>query len=1024
MLPLKLEIQAFGPFADQQIIDFTKFDKGLFLITGETGAGKTTIFDAICFALYGEASGSNRESSMFRSDFADLNTKTYVKLVFLHQDITYTLTRNPKYLRNSKRKTGLVNETADAQLTATNGLNITGYTNVSKKIEDVLGISKTQFKQIFMIAQNEFLQLLLAESKDRVNIFRKVFNTEIYQEIQEKIKMLYFNVKKQYENYHNIILSYEDLSYYKEHEAFNNIYQLDDYLEYYNKEITTLENDTKKLKQQLQINAKKIANKTKTLNEAEVANENIQNYHQNLLKLNALKEKEPYIANLELKIEKLKFLKNTVLPISTDIKLYQDKQINLRNKQKEIDQKLNSASKILASIMQKELEIPNLEKQYNTNSTNITILEKNLNQYQKLELLKKQIANMENEKLELTNQITNLTTTIKNLENNQEQLEKKLATAQIAEQQLNNLKIQIIKEKNYLDNLENLQNLLQNNQLSKHNLEIAQQNFINIQKQHNDLKQHLNQLQNIYDNQIAGILASKLVANQACPVCGSKNHPHKAIIHDENVSAETLDFTNKKLQEMQAKYDNQLKKTTSLKAVYENEQSQIQKLVQQYDLDTKSLVELLNNLRKNLANSRLKAQNYQEQVDKIEQYKQKFTQAKQSLLLYNQKVQTLNENLIKNKENYHNLIQQAQSIQKELEYPSFKEAQTALTKMKNNLDDITSEIKKIKKIKEQSQTNVNQLEISKKEISSYIKSNQELITTKTDKQNALLAEMQINNIDDYDINNLNKYTSEIKEYQASVIATSTTVNNLKTKYANQSLVDTFSLKKELEELNTFYQQQDDDYTKLRAKLQNSQDNYQKIKQKQQEYLQISKKLANIKPLYDTANANLSGQQRVSFELYVQSVYFEYVLNEANKRLTSMTNGRYELQRVQESSNRQSLTGLDIEVLDNWSNHTRSVKSLSGGESFKASLALALGLSDVIQQLAGGISVDTMFIDEGFGTLDSDSLQSAIELLQSLHQNRKLLGIISHVSELKSEIEQQLVINKSINGSTIKRKDLI
>jgi exonuclease SbcC len=1018
MRPLQLEISAFGPFAEKVTINFEQFQSGLFLISGETGAGKTTIFDAISFALYGEASGENRKSSMLRSDFSKEIIETYVKLTFRHLDTIYTIKRSPKYSRKSKRGDGFVVQNADAELTSDKGLIITSHTGSTKKIEELLGINHNQFKQIFMIAQNEFLKLLIAEPKERIKIFRKIFNTDIYSKIEDNIKYKYLNIKKNYEKLQNNISNLED-TLSNENIYKNDLFNISKYLEInsqlisqYNDSINKNNNIIEKFKLDL-LELNKIENS------ANITNSQITQFKKCIKEQDDLISKKEYINTLIEKNIINIYIKDNINPLVTKINDYN----NLIDNDKFITTSINKeVGEINIEIIKLKEDVKNTaffeEQSIQIGNIN-TIIKQNMPKYKQLETLTikntkyKEIIDLE------TINFNNTKSQVLSLEKDLEKTKKIIFKNKNVENDINNFKNNIKKCEIRIDSLKKLEKILDNkNTLKKeHYSSIKIMEKYQIANKESSLK--LIEAQNSYDNQIAGILAKQLLINKPCPVCGSTDHPNLAKLSDDYVSETLLKILNDNSQLCIKKYQDQFVYVATLNTQLTLINDQIKQNCIDLEIENIYLIgEIINteNVKLNKLQSRLEEANNDKIILNkndllLDSITTSVTQLKDSLT-------NINSIIMENKINKKNIIDQKESLEVELSFKSIEEANFTITENSNKIILLKSKIKKINNEYQESINNKNNLETTVKEKQNNISKYKNQILKFQETYKVLCLKKNIENINIYNIDEIENINLQINNYENEVLRNNTLLNNFDKNILNKTVVDINEIKikitnlKKLIEINEF----------KNAELFSMKDQIVSIttmieaKFKQLQLIEIEYK--NMKPLYDTAMANISGQQRLTFELYVQSVYFDYVLNEANLRMSQMTNNRYLLFRKKEASDFRSLSGLEIEVLDNWTNQSRSVKSLSGGESFKASLSLALGLSDVIQQLSGGIIVEAMFIDEGFGTLDSESLTSAIELLQSLHQHNKLLGIISHVSELQDQIDQQIIVKKDQLGSSV------
>lgn len=895
MKPIKLVINAFGPYKEEVTVDFTKFARGLFLVTGDTGAGKTTIFDAISFALFGEVSGSNRPVSSLRSDFASIDSETFVELTFSHKNKEYLLKRTPSYQRPKKKGDGYVKVGADASLTYGNKV-ISGISNVDKKIEEILGITAKQFKQIAMLAQGEFINILFADSKARTEIFRKIFDTSIYDIISKKIGEKQKNNNDELKLKQNTFLT----------EASN--------IEWTLEELGT----TPSLPTFLTIEDIRIIidnlslEVAKDKKENEEASKKLKEANDLLIQLNrTYQEKE----NMNKQIDEYEKCLET--------KMKNDK------KTQEIEslkQDLNKAQKVLAKVLPKKEKFDDIVKEIEGLNTRFSILSHELKTVEKEQETSKDKVNL----------LDNLKVTLTDYQKTKEE------------------------KTTLLEKIEKITNI-QEYQHQKDKLYVR---YDEINNEYQEKAQDYNDKEDEFFREQAGILASKLKDGKACPVCGSKTHPHLAHLSLSVLSEEEL----------------------------ENLKNDVDNLRQQNDKIKNDIIEIEAKIETMISNLQIEPKDLP-----WEDYVRMVTSQKDDLKIsLNKKSDEINSiyRMITGQDIDINMFDYDDFAKKEtLKLDQIKEQ---VTQKKASLDEIS-----------------NQLESKNKKRSSlkneYHESYQNLGFRNEEEYNDIL-------ISEDDIK---KITQTIDDFNVSVKANQIRILELESIVKGKQ-------KENLEELSSLILKQQEMYDEeqslyistIAPRLKRNQEIYDKLKNAAKEIEKEMQHQAELDDLYKTANGTLVGKRKIAFEQYVQATYFDNVIFEANKRLQKMTGGRFLLFRKEEAEKLSDKFGLELDVLDNYTGHKRDVKSLSGGESFKAALALALGLSDVIQSYSGGIVVDTLFIDEGFGSLDAESREQAIETLLQLSSNNKLIGIISHVSELKEMIEQKIVITKTQNGSQI------
>ena len=868
MRPIRLTISAFGPYAKEQVVDFSSFGKtGLYLITGNTGSGKTTIFDAIVYALFGEVSGDIRESNMLRSQYAGLKDATYVELEFMIKDKKYCVRRNPEYVRAMLRGEGTTTQKAEATLTFFDGrAPITKSKEVTAAIEDLLNMNRDQFKQIGLIAQGDFLKLLLAKTEERAKVFRDIFHTEKYCNFQEKLNKRCNEEKKKLddmdqENQRHI----EGIREYTYEGAF---------------ELIPFQKD--------------VEEKTKEYQE-----------HKNLIKKlqERLAEKNTKYGTLQEQWnqkEKVEKAQNTVRSLQPKLEKLKQEIIDLENKKGEQEQRI--------------LEIQRLEKIQEQ-------MEKKQKLKQKVEILK------ENQK-RIKSQI----------EEKQQQIESEKEEREKITQCLEswgNIDVEKIKwqEKSNIKN--KIQNLESDIKQNKEKKEKIWKSFKDWNEKYESAHSLYEQMYAKYMMSLAGTLAKDLKEGVPCPVCGSTHHPTLAKLSDDVCTKEELKNQKEKVESFQKQRYAKEKGLEVNKEVLDN-------LELQLDIENKKVTESYSDIEKNLKEIEAKILQRTEMIERSKEIESSQKEAQEQLKKLEEEE--------KNKQNEQAMLQgQLEVLPKEDCH------------VRNQILLLSQEKKAYDDQMKEGQAKKQQIEAT-------------FITAKT------IVDSQKNS--DF---------SKIEKNKEALIEE---IQSLKQEINEQE--------KRSENLNICLNANRDHLNFLKENLDKT--------ETQRGYVQ------DLQALADTMNGKLSGKDKVVLETFVQRDYFNQIIHLANVRFMKMSQGQYELIPLS-SSNKRSQSGLELGVIDHYNGSKRSVKTLSGGESFEASLSLALGLSDTIQSMSGGIAIETMFVDEGFGSLDEESLAKAILILKELALTRSV-GIISHVSELKNSIEHQIIVNKRMGSGSV------
>lgn len=912
MKPINLIINAFGPYAQKVEIPFdTLGQNGLYLITGDTGAGKTTIFDAITFALYGEASGEYRkDKAALRSDFADKKNKTYVILTFLCRGEIFKIKRSPK----------TPDHNSEVELTYPDGQVFTKEREVSEKIKELTGMDKKQFSQIVMIAQGEFQKLLNAPTDERVEIFRNIFSTKNLQIFQAKLFDKCKTISSDFDKLKDRLLQYITQIDFSDNEILENeINEINNSKNSYNIEklIEELKNQIKKDETE----KKEFDKKKNSLNK-------------DLEKLNQEFGNAEIIAKTQ---EEILNLKQKIIP-------------NLEIESKLAEEEFEKYSKDLPKQEQLSVEISKLEK--------------DLPKYTDLEKLSKEIETIQKNIQKNTEDIQKTEAQL----NSDKQTQTKLKTdiENLKDIELENEK-QLQKQEKLTEKLEQLnelKKLISQLEETQKNYETSQSNIKNLASEWQAAHQEFERIYTLFIEQQAGILAKDLKPQTPCPVCGSLEHPTPAKAKDENITKDSVQQAQDKSDKAKNILDTETQNLNKIKTEIEHLEEDIKKSSTKIfsKKSDKNLKENLEEEYKNTENDLTNTKKVLKELNKKIKEKSDFENQLKTLETEILNLETSQKDLQNKKteldKDYSAKNATLRTTKENLEYDNFETANKLLTEKQLKHKTFEDEFKKIQETKTQTKTSL-----------------------EAQKESLKALEKQVKNAPQTDLEELKNKITELK----------TTISELE----NQ-----------ITEITTRFSKNNEQKTNI---LKTS-----------KEITQTENQLQTFKLLSDTANGNLSGTLRITFEQYIQTAYFDMIIEEANKRFVKMTNYQYRLERKEEKK-RNAKVGLDLNVFDYHTGKYRSVSTLSGGESFKAALALALGLSDVVQNYSGGIKIDAMFIDEGFGSLDEESLEQALNTLYGLTEGNRIVGIISHVGELRNRIDKKILIKRSLNGSSVEIK---
>lgn len=908
MRPLKITMSAFGPYAGEVTLDMQKLGKsGIYLITGDTGAGKTTVFDAISYALYGEASGNYRENTTLRSKYASADTPTFVELEFEYNNEIYKINRNPEYPRPNKRGEGFTKQSANAELVMPDGSVITKIKEVSAKVEEIIGINKNQFSQIAMIAQGDFRKLLNCETNERSKIFRKIFKTEPYHNIEIKLSSLFNELKRNREKEKSGIEQYINQLKCNENDTLS--------LELERaKSGDVLIEDVIKL-------AGEIINKdtleyTKTQKNIESINEEIEKINSNIkLYENQEATKKAY-AKASAKLEELKTKRNECE------KAYKSAEAQ-RERLDDLTRKIN----LINSKMPKYDELKSLE---NSLKERTQSFEKSNNllklKQQEITLLEKEI----DEKSKALEEVKGADLLVQKLTVQKEEINKKTEA-------LKELKTEIDRCKTEQTNLKNAQSF------AKSALD-----------EYGALENEYNQIYIAFFNEQAGIIADELKDGEPCPVCGSTSHPNLARKSENAPSQADVESAQNLVKKAQEKADKARDTASALKSRFDeiaaNVKSAAKKLFGTDDNVFDDYNSNINALKKEYDCTLALLKTANEKLNLYQKLDKEIPKIQEKQKSLSDEISTLNTQKASDEAFISENTKRVTSIKSELDFESADLAKDKLKEYTNLSNDIKNAIEK-----------------SKNDFDD--------IKSKYDTQKGTKASLEnaLKEFKEIDLASLNEKSLKLNEYKKDVDKTAKSLYSRID--SNKLLVDNISEKRDI--LKGY----DEKYVWLKA-------------------------------LSETANGDISGKEKITLETFVQMTYFDSIIRKANIRLLTMSDGQYELVRRSDAETLKKNEGLALDVIDHFNASSRSVSTLSGGESFMASLCLALGLSDEIQSSNGGIKLDTMFVDEGFGSLDGEALDRALSALTSLSQGNRLVGIISHVDALCDRIDNKIVITKN------------
>lgn len=1047
MKPIKLVMEAFGSYASKTVIDFREPNQNLFLITGDTGAGKTTIFDAIVFALYGESSSTlnKKTGTLLQSQFASLDVKPYVELTFSQgygdDEKIYTIHRIPQHYTYYKAgaKKGLRKEKAESGSIALMMPDGSEYPQkeANKKIIDIIHLTKEQFMQVAMIAQGEFMDVLRKTSNEKKEIFRKLFHTEIYNDIVEELNKRRKEIEKSIgeiktqctseAGHLNVDEEYEQLVFYIEAIKRGEITYLDELVQELDVYCKSQEEKLNEQKKSLKESEKLKEEKKSQLDKGRELIDAYSNLEEARKQLAALAlQKEEIENNYKMASEidhayKIKQAHDTYIDFNKQFQDTQDKleeqlkrEPELRKKYEELKDKGDHADKKHEESVR-----------YYTQETDK--VKKDLENRKTLSNKAKEISDISkyiNDSIEQLNQ----------LKISKDSLIKKQEEGKTESETLKDVDTEVVvlesQRKDFKSKVESYNQLIEDLktiQSKEKELMTLQNNYARLSESYMNKNQVYEEANKIFLDAQAGILASTLVEGTPCPVCGSIHHPSPACLKEGKVpTKEELNVLREKKDQALISMQNESAKASSLKI-------RLDEMKTKYDLDLSKLGEMLecdNDLKsfeKTLVNEK---QTLQQQADHLRSKKERLNELNTLLENIDKRLKQYEEKETISTEKIHqyqvkkaSLDTTISQLKSQLSYTSLEEAQEALDKLMN--DQKTEDVA-YKMFKQKVSASQKAYDECRTLINSYNESLPRL-KERTAQANTyyshLVEEFQCDYWQDiiskYQEKDSQTFNKQYIEYARKLSEYTSKKKMIEERINGQPCPELTVLEDEYNQAVETHRTNLNDVQIIERTYLNNSESLNTLDDIVTHANKLIHKNHQLTTLYNQLSGNVSGS-RMDLETYVQRTYLERILIEANRRFYDMSAGQYELHLKNiEQAGEGKNKGLDLMVYSFVTDSEREINTLSGGESFMAALSLALGMADEIKESAAGIDLDIMFIDEGFGSLDDHSRDEAVKVLMDMSEGTKLIGIISHVSELKQEIEDQLVVSKDDNGSHVK-----
>ncbi|MCG3087716.1 AAA family ATPase [Sporosarcina cyprini] len=1016
MRPIKLSMTAFGPYKATEVIDFTELDSHrLFVISGATGAGKTTIFDGICYALYGLASGEDRtDSRAMRSDFADDSVQTGVELLFEVRGRRYRVLRQIPYTKAGNRsetpgRCELVEVSNNGEIPAVDRQIVS---EINQKIEGLIGFTYAQFSQIIMLPQGEFRKFLTSDTDNKEAILRKIFKTEPYRQLVDRLKVQRDDLKVEWErerqSFDGLIRRIPSAVPHRDSLLFRsleneqpNIYQivegLDDELVYYGNKI-------KENQKKYEDAYARHAEVQTSYHAAKMINQLFDDLERKENLARQIAEKQPILEQKERSLERAEqaaSIEGIELQYAELRKEWLAQKEAVERSKKEAVQ----ARELFASAELEKGKIEERQDEREHLQTELTSLRQyvpvviTLKEKQaELDSMKKRVEILHSNMSNINDRLTEKRNEVIRLANEVEKIEREVEGYEQVVDEVNELKTKITLMADY-------EKLRQKHETAKQAVEEEAIHFNQLQREFLLLEQRW------FDNQ-ASLLAHTLQDGKPCPVCGSTDHPTKMDGQEDlSLSKDLVEAERLKLSKHETMYRNQLAASEAVGLQLEEKKRQLdaQKIEDTYDellAVQKGLEERLIQMRQKRTTLTTLKKQWKDGAGEQDQLQIEKETAERKLV---EEQATLG----KLQARFEQLVE---SVPPEYRDAAFLEKQiAALEKAKRELDELFSVVQKryeeskerLTKAAAAEQFSVQALEqrlLRKENAEKQFKEALQLagfLTMEDYKEAALTAQER------KDLRNA------IQEFKQKAHATKEMILSLRQQVEGKAKSDITAIAAMTEKLKKEYEMALGNYHASVASEKALSESKDQLLKSSGNLVGLEKKIGKVSELYDL----LRGQNRLklSFERFIQIDYLERIVASANSRLREMSNGQYELIRSDRQEARGKQSGLGLDIYDAYTGQNRDVKTLSGGEKFNASLCIALGMSDVIQSFQGSVSIETMFIDEGFGTLDSESLQKAIDALIDLQRSGRMIGVISHVDELKAAFPAILEVTKSKEG---------
>lgn len=1027
MKPRMLIMSGFGPYAGRTVIDFDRFGgKGLFLVTGDTGAGKTSIFDGITYALYGRMSG-DRDSRNIRSHFASPDTETYVELTFTHENREYRIRRSPEYERPKKRGSGMTSTPAEVEMTWAGCTPLVKEKAVAQKVEELLGITYDQWKQIAMLAQGEFRKLLTADSKDRGATMRTIFSTEYIKDLQERLsKMSSDSRETRTKTENDIVMAMdevdvpEDSPYHDEFAKMEGVSFADDMLR-----VISLQNAVDGDAMASMENAKRDVDARKAeLNRGIAEGRNINSMFDNLASARVrLEELSADTGRIESRRTEMRTIDRVVkelkAPMSAVASLERDLE-RIGSEFRTVTTKGEELAEVRTTLAETDAVMSSRRGELDVMTSRIATLDGMRPVYEEIEFLSSRVAALTETKGRMDAVLAEIAAGIDDINGRLSESKTFIDSNRSARTDLVNAMTERDSSMKRMDILTKVATSLGNHGKVMGELDRARAERASRLEAQCALRDRYTEEEHRFYMSQAGLLASKLESGCPCPVCGSTDHPCiasplegvmtrdglRSLREQWDSATAELDVSNARVSELESKVAASAESVAASLGMIGMASEDMGTVGGTVKDETDRCNIAIGELGKRIGVLSATVRDLDSAEALIPGLESELLGKERELERYRSESQTVSASLLAD-------TALLESKRNGLEFPSLDGLVSEIGSITDSRTVLSKAIEDARKALEEHDrriaSNTAEAETLRRNL---VNTKNELMFSKNvldsklsgmgmtgEQCTAVMArEPEIAVLE-----------REITAFDSAMGSARTLVENYERETEGRERVDTSVMEEALTQLDSETSALDEGIRMLDRRMvgngrcatsiRSGLDTLRAMGREAEELILLSKVL------------NGDNRMKISFESFMQGMYFDRVLTHANTRMKRMTNGRYELKRRPENQDKRSKGGLDIDILDNYTGQRRPASTLSGGESFLAALSLALGLSDAVQRMRGGVRVDTLFVDEGFGSLDPEALKQAISVLVQLSEGENLIGIISHVEALKQEIDRKVIVRR-------------